>query len=88
MHDTDSGRQYFRASGDRARERTAHLWLTRITGNTPAAWTAVCVALVAFLVGAVGLVIGNWPTFWVGVALLAVSVVVGKVMQAMGLGAG
>jgi hypothetical protein len=57
-------------------------------GNTPAAWTAVCVALVAFLVGAVGLVVGSWVTFWVGVALLAVAAAVGKVMQAMGMGDG
>jgi hypothetical protein len=55
-------------------------------GNTPAAWTAVCVALVAFVVGAIGLVAGNWPTFWVGVAILAVAALVGKIMSAMGLG--
>ncbi len=55
-------------------------------GSTPAAWTAVTVCLVAFVVGAIGLVIGSWPTFWAGVALLAVSVIVGKVMQAMGIG--
>ncbi len=55
-------------------------------GNTPAAWTAVCVALVAFLVGAVGLVAGSYLVFWIGVAMLAVSALVGKVMQAMGIG--
>ncbi|MDP9319302.1 MAG: hypothetical protein M3O94_09600 [Actinomycetota bacterium] len=55
-------------------------------GNTPAAWTAVCVALVAFLVGAVGLVAGSYLVFWIGVAMLAVSALVGKVMQAMGMG--
>jgi hypothetical protein len=57
-------------------------------GNTPAAWTAVIVALVAFLVGAVGLVVDSWVTFWVGVGLLAVAAAVGKVMQAMGMGDG
>ena len=56
-------------------------------GSTPAAWTAVTLALVAFCVGAVGLVVGNWPTFWAGAVLLVLSGVVGKVMQAMGLGA-
>ena len=55
-------------------------------GSTPAAWTAVALALAAFLVGAVGLVTGTWPVFWAGVGLLAVAIVVGKVMQAMGLG--
>jgi hypothetical protein len=56
-------------------------------GSTPAAWTAVTLALIAFLVGAAGLMMMVWPVFWVGVGLLAVSLVVGKVMQAMGLGA-
>jgi hypothetical protein len=56
-------------------------------GSTPAAWTAVCLALIAFLVGGIGLVAASWPVFWAGVALLAVSLVVGKIMQAMGMGA-
>ncbi|MDX6366705.1 MAG: hypothetical protein QOK30_1781 [Nocardioidaceae bacterium] len=55
-------------------------------GSTPAAWTAVALILVAFLVGAVGLVIGNWVVFWAGVAVGVVALVVGKVMQAMGMG--
>jgi len=55
-------------------------------GNTPAAWTAVSVALLAFLVGAVGLMVDNYVVFWVGVAILVLAAVVGKVMQAMGLG--
>ena len=40
-------------------------------GNTPAAWTAVAVAMLGFVVGAVGLLLDpiNWPIFWVGVAL-------------------
>ncbi len=57
-------------------------------GNTPAAWTAVCVALVAFCVGGVGLMVNSYLVFWIGVALLAASAVVGKVMQAMGMGDG
>ena len=58
-------------------------------GSTPAAWVAVFLALVAFVVGGVALVFSppNWPMFWVGVALLPVSLIVGKVMSAMGLGA-
>lgn len=55
-------------------------------GSTPAAWTAVAVCLVGFVVGAIGLVVESWPTFWVGAALIAVSGIVGKVMQVMGLG--
>jgi hypothetical protein len=56
-------------------------------GNTPAAWTTVLIVLVAFLVGAAGLVARNWTVFWIGVGLCVVAVIVGKVMQAMGMGA-
>lgn len=56
-------------------------------GSTPAAWTAVTVCLVGFLVGGIGLVVESWSTFWVGVALLVASGIVGKVMQALGMGA-
>jgi hypothetical protein len=56
-------------------------------GNTPAAWTAVLVILVGFVVGGIGLVVGSWLTFWVGVALVPIGAIVGKVMQRMGLGA-
>lgn len=56
-------------------------------GSTPAAWTAVVIALVGFTVGGIGLVLGpHWPTFWVGCGLLPLSLVVGKVMAAAGLG--
>ncbi|MEP6526166.1 MAG: HGxxPAAW family protein [Nocardioidaceae bacterium] len=57
-------------------------------GSTPAAWTAVTIILVAFIVGGVGLMAGpNWWVFWVGVVLLPIGAIVGKVMQAMGMGA-
>ena len=56
-------------------------------GNTPAAWTAVVVILLGFIVGGVGLVIDNMLVFWVGVALVPVGVIVGKVMSTMGMGA-
>lgn len=55
-------------------------------GSTPAAWTAVIIALIAFAVGAAGLVMLSWPVFWTGVGLLVASVVVGKIMHFMGLG--
>lgn len=56
-------------------------------GSTPAAWTAVCVALIAFCVGGAGLMMDNWVVFWVGVAMLVGAGLIGKVMQAMGMGA-
>lgn len=55
-------------------------------GNTPAAWTAAIIVMVAFLVSTVGLVVGSWVAFWVGVGLVVVGGVVGLVMQRMGLG--
>ncbi len=56
-------------------------------GNTPAAWTAVVVGLLAFIVGGIGLMIGNMTVFWVGVALAPVAIVAGAVMGKMGHGA-
>ncbi len=56
-------------------------------GSTPAAWTAVSIIMIAFLVGGLGILIGQAWVFWAGVVLVAVGVVVGKVMQMMGMGA-
>jgi zinc transporter ZupT len=57
-------------------------------GNTPAAWTAVAVALVGFVVGGVGLMLNpvSYPVFWVGVGLNVVAGVLYVVMTKMGLG--
>ena len=55
-------------------------------GNTPAAWTAVVVALAGFVVGGIGLMVGSMPTFWVGVALAPLSLVVLAVLTKMGYG--
>jgi len=56
-------------------------------GNTPAAWTAVLVALAGFVVGGAGLMIDpiNYPVFWVGVAIVAAAGVLFVVMAKMGL---
>jgi hypothetical protein len=55
-------------------------------GHTPAAWTAVIIMIVGFLVGAVGVILATpWVSF-VGVGIVVVGVVVGKVMQTMGYG--
>lgn len=55
-------------------------------GNTPAAWSAVVVALVGFIVGSVGLMLSplNFVVFWIGVAIVAVGAVVFVVMARMG----
>ena len=56
-------------------------------GNTPAAWTAVLIALAGFVVGAVGIMVEpvNMAIFWVGVVIVAVAAVVFGVMAKMGL---
>jgi len=56
-------------------------------GSTPAAWTAVTIIMVAFVVGGIGVLIAQPWVFWAGVVLVLVGVVVGKVMQMMGMGA-
>jgi hypothetical protein len=55
-------------------------------GNTPAAWSAVAVALLGFVVGSVGLMLDpiSYPIFWVGVALVVVSVIVFGVLAKLG----
>jgi hypothetical protein len=56
-------------------------------GSTPAAWTAVTIVMVAFVVGAVGFLLAQPWVVWVGVGLIVVGAAAGKVMQMMGLGA-
>lgn len=57
-------------------------------GNTPAAWTAVAVALIGFVVGGVGLMVSpiSYPIFWIGVGLNVVAGLLFVVMTKMGLG--
>ena len=56
-------------------------------GNTPAAWAAVAVAMLGFVVGGIGLMFDpvNLAVFWVGVGLGALSLLVFVVMSRMGL---
>lgn len=56
-------------------------------GNTPAAWAAVAVAMLGFVVAGVGLMFDpvSMPIFWVGVAIGVASCVVFLVMAKMGL---
>ena len=56
-------------------------------GNSPAAWTAVTIVLIAFTVGAIAMVLGpNWVLFWISVALAVLGALTGKVMQLLGFG--
>jgi hypothetical protein len=56
-------------------------------GNTPAAWTAVTVAMLGFVVGGIALMLDpvSMVLFWVGVALGVASLVVFAVMAKMGM---
>jgi hypothetical protein len=56
-------------------------------GNTPAAWVAVAIAMLGFVVGGIGLMFDpvSMIVFWIGVALGAVALVVFVVMARMGL---
>jgi hypothetical protein len=54
-------------------------------GNTPAAWTAVIIGLLGFVVGGIGLMVYSMPVFWVGVALAPVALITLVVMAKMGL---
>jgi hypothetical protein len=54
-------------------------------GNTPAAWTAVIIGLVAFVVGGIGVMASSLLVFWIGVALAPVALVTLYVMSRMGL---
>lgn len=57
-------------------------------GSSPAAWTAVLVALVGITVGGIALIpTPNWILFWIGVVVSLASLVVGRVMSAAGMGA-
>jgi hypothetical protein len=56
-------------------------------GNTPAAWTAVVVALAGFVVGGVGLMLSpiSMVLFWIGVAIVLAAGVVFIAMSKAGL---
>ncbi|WGL53893.1 hypothetical protein P5P86_08690 [Nocardioides sp. BP30] len=55
-------------------------------GNTPAAWSAVVVGLLGFLVGSIGLMLDplNYVVFWIGVAIVVAAGVVFLVLAKMG----
>jgi len=56
-------------------------------GQTPAAWTAVIIIMLGFLVGAVGVITSTVWVFVVGAVLVVLGAATGKVMQMMGMGA-
>lgn len=55
-------------------------------GSTPAAWTAVVIITLAFVIGTLAVIWGNWVLFWVAAGMVVLGAIVGKVMSMMGLG--
>lgn len=56
-------------------------------GRTAAAWVGSAGTLIAFIVGAIGLVIGSWPVFWAAAVLLLISIIATVILQRTGRGA-
>ena len=56
-------------------------------GRTLAAWVGSIIGLVAFIVGAIAVVLKDWPVFWGAVGLAVVALIVTVVLQRMGYGA-
>jgi hypothetical protein len=55
-------------------------------GNTPAAWTAVSIMFVGFLLAGLALPFSLPWRFFVGLGVVVIGAVVGKVMSMMGMG--
>ena len=57
-------------------------------GNNPAAWTAVTVAMIGFVIGGVGLMMTpiNLTVFWVAVVVALAALPLFVVMSKLGLG--
>jgi hypothetical protein len=56
-------------------------------GRTLAAWTGTTIAMVAFILGGIAVIIQNWALFWVSAALLVAAMIATKALQVMGHGA-
>ena len=56
-------------------------------GNTPAAWTAVTIGMLGFLIGSIALMLTpvNMLLFWVGLAVAVAPLVIFPIMVKMGL---
>jgi hypothetical protein len=60
--------------------------MTAHHGNTPAAWTAVTIMFVGFLIAGLALPFELPWLFFVGIGVVVIGAVTGKVMQMMGMG--
>ncbi len=56
-------------------------------GRTQAAWVGSMLAMVAFILGGIAVMMQNWVLFTVAVVLIVAALVATKALQAMGRGA-
>jgi len=56
-------------------------------GRTQAAWVGSMLAMVAFLLGGIAVMMQNWILFSVAVLIIVAALVATKVLQTMGRGA-
>jgi hypothetical protein len=57
-------------------------------GNSPAAWTAVIIMIIAFAIGTFGFWFANIDVVLAAVGLLIVGAIVGLIMKLVGYGVG
>lgn len=55
-------------------------------GNSPAAWTAVIIMLVAFAIGTVAFFFDQQAVVWASAGLVIVGLIVGYVLKRLGYG--
>lgn len=55
-------------------------------GNSPAAWTAVIIMLIAFSIGTIAFFLNAQFLVWASVGLLIVGLIVGYVLKRLGYG--
>jgi hypothetical protein len=56
-------------------------------GRTAASWIGSAIAMLAFIVGGIAIVVKNQPLFWVSVGLAVVAIIAAVVLQRLGYGA-
>ncbi|WP_375431727.1 HGxxPAAW family protein [uncultured Friedmanniella sp.] len=56
-------------------------------GRTTAAWTGSLIAMLATIMGGIGVMMQNWVLFWAAVGVMVIGLVLAKVLQATGHGA-
>jgi CBS-domain-containing membrane protein len=55
-------------------------------GNSPAAWTAVVIALVGFAVGTIAFWFAIVPVVWISAGVVVLAFVIGGIMKKLGYG--